>query len=188
MSEENTTQAPGLILPDDAVTAERVSATDRLLSFDADGNPVTATAEQVKTYAAEGLATTEAMTAALAGKAPLLDYTSLDEQLVPGEFWICDNLKKQVYTRTFVLTGQVTAGGFSLFQRVSIGATSILSVVGYSEETHALDGITRIMPYTSSILYKNGGLWGFIDLVKDFGTGLMVGSLATITANVKYTK
>lgn len=68
MSEENTTQAPGLVLPDDATMAERVSATDRLLSFDAGGNPVTATASQLREYTAAGLATTEAMTAALAGK------------------------------------------------------------------------------------------------------------------------
>lgn len=99
MSEENTTQAPGLVLPDDAAAADRVSATDRLLSFDAAGNPVTATASQLREYTAAGLATTQAMTTALAGKAALVPF-SLEEQLVPGEFW--DG--RQVYVKTYSRT------------------------------------------------------------------------------------
>lgn len=104
MSEENTTQAPGLVLPDDAAAADRVSATDRLLSFDAAGNPVTATASQLREYTAAGLATTEALTAALEGKVSLIPE-SLSEQLVPGEFWLgADGVKRQVYIRTFMGT------------------------------------------------------------------------------------
>lgn len=58
----------GITLPDDAGAVEELSDGDRLLGFDADGNPVTATAEQVKTFATEGFVSTEAMEEALAGK------------------------------------------------------------------------------------------------------------------------
>ena len=36
---------------------------------------------------------------------PVLDYTSLEEQIVPGEFWLgADGVKRQVYLRTFMGT------------------------------------------------------------------------------------
>ena len=35
--------------------------------------------------------------------APFVDYTNLEEQIVPGEFWTgVDNVKRQVYIRTFI--------------------------------------------------------------------------------------
>ncbi len=58
----------GLVLPDDAAPVEKVTSADQLLGFDADGNPITATAQQLKDYATEGLASTEALNKALAGK------------------------------------------------------------------------------------------------------------------------
>lgn len=102
MSEENTTQNPGLTLPDDAAPVSSVSATDRLLAFNEAGDPVTPTAEQVKEFANEGMATAEAMNAALAKKVALVPF-SLTEQLVPGEFWMgADGVMRQVYVRTFI--------------------------------------------------------------------------------------
>lgn len=44
---------------------------------------------------------TDAEKVKLAG-IPVLDYTSLEEQIVPGEFWLgTDGVKRQVYFRTF---------------------------------------------------------------------------------------
>lgn len=108
MSEEINTTAPepGITLPDDAAPVSSVSATDRLLAFNANGDPVTATAEQVKEYANEGMVTTEAMNTVLATKAAIVPY-SLTEQLVPGEFW--DG--KQVYVRAFKGSVHGVVGG-----------------------------------------------------------------------------
>ncbi|WP_418561134.1 hypothetical protein [Rikenella microfusus] len=70
MSEVTITELEaGIILPDDASKVDQVQAADRLLGFDADGNPTAPTAEQLKEFVAEGLVDTEAMNTALAGKA-----------------------------------------------------------------------------------------------------------------------
>ncbi len=58
----------GITLPDEAAPVEQLADTDRLLAFDTDGNPLTATAQQLKDFAAEGLVSEEALAAALEGK------------------------------------------------------------------------------------------------------------------------
>lgn len=46
----------GITLPDEAATVEQIADTDRLLGFDTDGNPTTATAEQLAKYARKTIA------------------------------------------------------------------------------------------------------------------------------------
>ena len=72
VAEDGTLSAPGgTNIPPitDAPPVEQLTPADRLLAFDTDGNPLTATAQQLKEYATEGLASSEEMAAALAGKA-----------------------------------------------------------------------------------------------------------------------
>lgn len=53
---------------------------------------------------------------------PVLDYTSLEEQVVPGEFWFGhDGVRRQVYARAFI--GEITN---------SIGETRLLLLSGVS--------------------------------------------------------
>ncbi len=66
-----TEQEAGIVLPDDASKVDQVQAADRLLGFDADGNPTAPTAEQLKEFVAEGLVDTEAMNTALANRMPI---------------------------------------------------------------------------------------------------------------------
>lgn len=58
-------------------------------------------------------------------KTMILDYSSLTEKIVPGEFWYDKNgNKKQVYIRAIIAN---TAGGHVIFY----GATGLVSVNGY---------------------------------------------------------
>lgn len=68
-TENESDTESGIILPEDATAVEQVSATDRLLGFDNDGNPTTVTAEQIKEFATDGLISKEALDEALEGKA-----------------------------------------------------------------------------------------------------------------------
>ena len=75
VAEDGTLSAPGgTNIPPitDAPPIEQLTPSDRLLAFDTDGNPLTATAQQLKDYATEGLASTEALNEALEGRMPVV--------------------------------------------------------------------------------------------------------------------
>lgn len=115
----------GITLPDDAAAVEELAATDRLLAFDADGNPTTATAEQVKEFTNIGMAS-------------LIPF-SLEEQAVPGEFW--DG--RQVYVRSFIIEGAWGDNGFISsdgFQTIDIPIAA---------------GVSSVVQYTGSINYRD---------------------------------
>ena len=74
-----------------APPVEQLTPSDRLLAFDADGNPLTATAQQLKDFAAEGLVSEEALAEALAGKAdapPVIRDGDLNEFVSNGLYVI----------------------------------------------------------------------------------------------------
>lgn len=120
MSEEVNTTAPepGITLPDDAATISSVSATDRLLGFNASGDPVTSTAEKVKEFANEGMVTTEAMNAALAGK---FNKTGGD---VDGDINVIGNTEYRDGGRTVI--GRDTDGAF--INSVSASGESVVQI------------------------------------------------------------
>lgn len=102
----------GITLPDDAPAAEQLTDTDRLLAFDADGNPLAATARQVKEFANVGMAS-------------LVPF-SLEEQAVPSEFW--DG--KQVYVRSFKGSVHAAIGGNYIARNCFRSAVKIVDVSG----------------------------------------------------------
>ncbi|MCC8061633.1 MAG: hypothetical protein LIO68_00110, partial [Rikenellaceae bacterium] len=60
--------SPAGVEPDAVPALGQVAASDRLLAFNESGEPVTATAGKLREYAAEGLATADAVNTALDGK------------------------------------------------------------------------------------------------------------------------
>ncbi len=68
----------GITLPDEAAPVEQLTPADRLLAFDTDGNPLTATAQQLKEYA------TEELTEAIAEKFGLIGNDIDANELTQG--------------------------------------------------------------------------------------------------------
>lgn len=94
-----TEQEAGIVLPDDASKVDQVQAADRLLGFDADGNPTAPTAEQLKEFVAEGLVDTEAMNTALAGKAD--KNGSITEPFKAAHLFLDNNTVKGVVGKDY---------------------------------------------------------------------------------------
>lgn len=73
------------------------------------------------------------MTELNGGASAGMDYSSLEEQEVPGEFWrsLIDGQKKQVYCRTFVGTADNKPSGGSLSTPLVSGIEYAMPVAGY---------------------------------------------------------
>lgn len=99
-------------------------------------------------------------------KAIVIDFSSLTEQKIPGEFWVDADgtTKRQVYQRTFIGTTNSAAGGFSVLtsgvkafnvecSNVFGGTSSFpIAFVNYSGGTFGRDYLYQIYNSTGTII------------------------------------
>lgn len=78
---------------------------------------------------------------------PFIDYTSLTEQIVPGEFWLDENgTKKQVYIRTFYLTGSLSENSGTAYHYLSNVPSSLIPI-NYIGNVN-IGGFVTSIPYS----------------------------------------
>lgn len=78
---------------------------------------------------------------------PIIDYTSLEEQIVPGEFCLgFDGTKKQVYIRTFYLTGTLSENSGTAYHYLTNVPSSLIPI-NYSGCV-SMGGFVTSIPYS----------------------------------------
>ena len=105
---------------------------------------------------------------------PALDYASLEEQIIPGEFWLgTDGVKRQVYFRTFRGTTPLAVNGYSFsIKTLEPLATSVQYIKG------TIDGYPQgYLTSSAGVSFNNNLYWSY-----DAKAGLRVmGAEAPIT-------
>lgn len=157
----------GITLPDEAAAVEQLTPTDRLLGFDTDGNPVTATVQQLKDYAqkeipfvGENLCRRSAFTYSRSQQGALV-WLPLSEKLTPGETYSISATVEESDGGLLYLVLCEKEGSYNDQQRVDNNGTFVakypsgaLLVYQQSEEgstsaSHIkLESGSKITPYT----------------------------------------